>query len=111
MIDAGKRRCRIVIQRFSGEVDVYGDPQYRDDAQWTDVCALWASVSPVSGKIFYAAQQAQAEVSHSVCVRYRAGLTTSMRVKYGDRIFRIVSILDPEERHEELRLMCWELVD
>lgn len=111
MIDAGKRRSRVVFQRFSGAVDSFGDPQYRDDKQWEDVCTLWAAVSPVSGKTFYAAQQAQTEVSHSISVRYRAGLHTSMRIRLGVRIFRIVSILDPEERHEELKIMCWELVE
>ncbi len=110
MDDAGKLRHRITFQQFSGERDVYGEPIVRDENEWEDVCTVWASIGPVSGKTFYAAMQVQAEVTHRVGVRYRAGLTTAMRIKYGSRIFKVVSILDSGERHEELALMCFELV-
>lgn len=110
LIDPGKMRHRITFQSFSNAVDDYGDPQYGDDSQWTDVATVWAAIDPVSGKEFYAAQQSQSEVTHKVRCRYRAGLATAMRIKYGSRLFRILSIIDWEERHESLLIMCKELV-
>lgn len=110
MIDPGKMRHRVTFQSFTGAVDSFGDPQQDDDSQWKDAATLWAAIDPVSGKEFYAAQQSQSEVSHKVRCRYQTGLTTAMRIKYGSRKFKILSIIDWEERHESLLIMCKELV-
>ena len=110
MIDPGKMRHRITFQTFTGEQDAYGDPLQADDSNWKDTATLWAAIDPISGREFYAAEQSQSEVSHKVRCRYRSSLTTAMRIKYGKRIFQIISIIDWEERHESLLIMCKELV-
>lgn len=110
MIDPGKMRHRITFQHFVGESDAFGDPLLADDSQWEDVATVWAAIDPLSGREFYAAEQSQSEVSHKVRCRYRAGITTAMRIKYGERIFSILSVIDWEERHESLLIMCKELV-
>lgn len=110
MTDPGKRRHRVTFQRFTGARDGYGDPLLSEDENWTDATALWAAVKPLSGREFYAAEQSQSEVTHKIDCRYRAGLTTDMRVCLGSRRFRIISIIDWEERHESLLIMCKELV-
>ena len=110
MIDPGKMRHCVTFQSFIGAVDSFGDPLSSDDTQWADVATVWAAIDPVSGKEFYAVQQSQSEVTHKVRCRYCPGLTTAMRIKYGGRLFRIISILDWEERHESLLIMCKELV-
>ena len=110
MIDPGKMRHRVTFQSFAGAVDSFGDPLQGDDSQWEDVATLWAAIDPVSGKEFYAAQQSQSTVSHKVRCRYQSGLTTAMRIKYGRRLFKILSIIDWEERHESLLIMCQEAV-
>lgn len=110
MIDPGKMRHRITFQQFSGEVDGYGDPLQSDDASWEVVATVWAAIDPISGREFYAAEQSQSEVSHKVRCRYLAGLDTAMRIVKGPRKFKIISIIDWEERHESLLIMCKELV-
>ncbi|MFU9078112.1 head-tail adaptor protein, partial [Proteus sp. LHD240705] len=35
----------------------------------------------------------------------------SMRIVWGKRLFNIISIIDPDERHRELQLMCKEGVN
>lgn len=110
MIDPGKMRHRVTFQRFSGTQDGFGDPLQADDANWTDAATLWAAIDPISGREFYAAEQSQSEVSHKVRCRYRAGLDTAMRIVCGSRRFKIISIIDWEERHESLLIMCKELV-
>lgn len=111
MIDAGKMRHRIVFQRFDGERDDYGDPLQTEADNWSDVATVWAAIDPVSGREFYAAEQSQSEVTHKVRCRYRAGLDTAMRIVCGTRLFEIESIIDWEERHESLLIMCKELVE
>lgn len=111
MIDPGKMRHRITFQSFVGDGDSYGDPPLYDDSQWEDAATLWAAIDPVSGKEFYAVEQSQSEVTHKIRCRYRAGLTTAMRIKFGAmRRFKIISIINWEERGESLLIMCKELV-
>lgn len=110
MVDVGKLRHRIAFQRFCGEQDDFGDPLQADDANWVHVATVWAAVNPISGREFYAAEQSQSEVSHKISCRYRTGLDTAMRITCGSRRFKIISIIDWEERHESLLIMCKELV-
>ena len=110
MIDPGKMRHRITFQRFSGALDDFGDPLQADAANWTDVATMWAAIDPISGREFYAAVQSQSEVSHKIRCRYRTGLDTAMRITYGKRRFKIISLIDWEERHESLLLMCKEVL-
>ena len=110
MIDPGKMRHRITFQRFSGALDDFGDPLQADAANWTDVATMWAAIDPISGREFYAAEQSQSEVSHKIRCRYRTVLDTAMRITYGKRRFKIISLIDWEERHESLLLMCKEVL-
>lgn len=110
MKDAGALRHRITFERFDGTIDQFGDPKVRDDTNWDAVCAVWAAIDPVSGKEFYAAQQSQSQVTHKITIRYRSGLNTAMRIKFGTRKFHIVSIIDWEERHERMLIMATEMV-
>ena len=110
MIDPGKMRHRITFQQFSGTLDDFGDPLQADDDNWADVATTWAAIDPISGREFYAAEQSQSEVSHKIRCRYRTGLDTAMRITYGKRRFKIISLIDWEERHESLLLMCKEVL-
>jgi len=102
---AGSLRHRVTIQHLTitqgsaGEV-IEG---------WSDVATVYAAVEPLSGREYWQAQQLAAETSIRVRIRYRTGLDTTMRVIYGTRTLEILSIVDPEERHAELQLMCREL--
>lgn len=105
-MDPGKMRHRITFQMPGGGVDEHGDPA----DVWEDVTTVWAAIDPISGREFYAAEQSQSEVSHKVRIRFRAGLTTAMQIKFGQRAFRIISIINWAERGEGLLIMCKELV-
>lgn len=110
MIDAGKLRQRITFQKFDGQRDDYGDPLDAEDEHWSGVVTTWAAIDPISGREFYSAGQSQSEVTHKVRLRYRPGITTALRIFWKGRKFKILSIIDWEERHESLMLMCKELV-
>ena len=69
----------------------------------------WAQITPVSGRE-YLTQMLENTVSHKIYCRYRAGLSPKMRILFGKRIFRIISILNWEERNVGLTIMCEELV-
>jgi SPP1 family predicted phage head-tail adaptor len=73
---------------------------------WTTVATVWAAVSDISGKEYFQAGALQSEVTTRIKIRYRTGITTSMRVLYGSRVFQILSVIDKDERHYVIELMC-----
>lgn len=101
----GALRHRVTIQQRSTARDSYGQPV--DD--WPDVATVRAAVEPLNGRELMAAQQINSEITLRVTIRFRPGITSAMRIKYGSRTFDILAPLDQEERHIELWLMCKEL--
>jgi len=106
-MNPGKLGHRVTLQEYKEVVDQYGTPI---DQGWQDVATVWASVEPIRGREYVLLQNTQSELTTRIRIRYRAGITPAMRVLYGTRGFDIQSVIDPEERHIELQLMCIERV-
>lgn len=106
-MDAGLLRHRITMQEHK-EIgrDQYNNPK----SEWVDICRVWASIEPISGREYWASAQTQSEVTHRIRIRYRRGIKPTMRIIYQGRIFEIETIIDYQERHEYLQLMCKEVV-
>lgn len=104
-MNAGKLRHRITFQRPTEKKDRLGG--YQDD--WINWVTVWAQISPVSGKEYLSQVQAHV-VTHKIYCRYRHGISPRLRIRFGDRAFRILSVLNWEERNEGLTIMCEELV-
>lgn len=75
---------------------------------WTDVATVWANIKPSSGRELIAAGAINAEVTHTIVIRYRPGITAAMRALYGSRIFDIAAVIEPETAHVSLELLCNE---
>lgn len=103
---AGQLRQRVTIQEKSVTRNSYGE----EVITWSDVATVWASVEPLSGREFLDAQRAGAEVTTRIRIRYRSGIAPEMRVTYGDHVYDIKAVIDVEERHREIQLMCREVV-
>jgi SPP1 family predicted phage head-tail adaptor len=103
-MDAGRLDKRVKIQAQTTTRNAIGEPV----KTWTDVATVWAAIEPFQGREFWAQQQIQSELTHRVRIRFRAGVTAAHRVLYGSRVFAIRSVLSPQERREELQLMCVE---
>lgn len=69
-----------------------------------------ASVEPLEGNELLRAEQFESTLTHRVRTRYYAGVRPHWRIQYGSRVFDIKHVIDPEERHRELEMMCQELV-
>lgn len=110
MTDPKLYNRHITIQRYNGATDEYGDVRTDIASNWVDVRSVWASIDPISGKEFYAAEQSQSKVTHKIRCRYFSGAKTEQRIKYKGRIFQIVSVINWGERSEDLMFMCEELV-
>lgn len=102
----GELRHRITIQENISAKDSFG----ADTPNWTDVATVWASIEPLSGKEFFAAQQINAEINTKIIMRYRTGIKPEMRATFKDRVFDILSVINDNERNISLVLMAKEVV-
>lgn len=109
MLNAGDLRTRGVLQQRSNASDSQGG----QIVTWIDVATLWAQVVATQGMEGFTADQQRPLVMYDVTIRYRPGVTgsaygadPSMRFVTGPRVFDIRSVIDTDERHEELVLGC-----
>ena len=103
----GKLRRRITIERVTETQDTDGAVL----ETWSTYATVQASIEPISGREYFAAQSTQADVTHRIGIRYLSGIVPKMRVNYNSRIFDILSVINVDERSRELQLMCRESID
>lgn len=107
---AGNLRHRVTIQQLvagSPNQNAGGEPE----EAWSDVATVYGAIRPLKGREFLSAQQTSSEVTGVIDMRYRAGITSKMRCMFGERLFDIVSVVDPDERHIRLELSVRELAN
>ncbi len=113
---AGDLRHRVTLLHLFSDKDEDGLPI----EEWKPLAKVWGAVEPLQGREFWQAKAVQAESTVRVRIRYVKGwqdsagnlvpVSTKLRVQYGDRVLGIESVIDPEERHIELQLLCKEVV-
>ncbi|MMZ49680.1 Phage head-tail joining protein [compost metagenome] len=96
---------RVTIQRFKKTKDKEGIPT----EAWIDVATVWAAVEPLRGREYFAAAAVNQERTVRFRMRYRPNITAEMRLLYERRVFDIKSVIDVNEAHRELHLMCEEV--
>lgn len=101
---AGDLRKRIIIEQPTVAADSVGEMV----PTWSTLAVLWASIEALTGSERLQDAQINATADVKISVRYRAGITTAMRIKYGTRQFEIVSVQNVEERNRELAMLCVE---
>jgi len=75
---------------------------------WNDEDTVWGNYRPLRGKEYFAAMQTQSEVTGTWTIRYRRGLTAAKQLKYDNRIFEIVAVIDIDEQHRFLEIVTKE---
>lgn len=109
--EIGRLRHQVRLQRFvPTDRSSTGAPV----GDWEDVATLFAAVTPGSGKELFAAAQIYPEANTQISIRYMPGIDASMRVLWNDPIthedrqFDIQQVLDLNEAHVEIALVCIE---
>lgn len=107
-MEAGRLRHRVTIQSKSVSRNTFGE----EEITWEDVATVWGSVEPLRGREFMEGRQIQAEITHRIRVRYYPdGIEPEYRVVYDSRYFDVMAVIEVEERHREMHLMCREIDD
>lgn len=102
----GRLKDRVRLERISETLAASGQPAN----EWVLVTTAWAGIEPISGRERIAGDQVMSDLTHRVMMRYRAGVTPKMRLVNGARVLEIVSVIDTNNRHEQLELLCTERV-
>ncbi|MCW7542012.1 phage head closure protein [Aquabacterium sp. A7-Y] len=99
---AGELDQRITLQRRGTVKDGYG----QEVVAWEDEAAVWAKAEPLQGREFFAAAQAQSEVTVRFTIRYRPGVVPTLRVLWRGQPHGISSVIDVKGKRQWLQLMC-----
>lgn len=99
-------RHRITIQKKFFTKDPEGLPI----EEWRDVVTVWAEILPLRGREFFEAAAVNKERTIKVRIRFRKGLDGDLRALYKDRILHIYSMIDVQEKHKMIEMMCEEVV-
>ena len=70
--------------------------------------AVWANVSPMTGREYEESQKIRAETTYKVKTRFFKNITSDMKFMYNQRIFEIVSVLNVGEMNTELDIVAIE---
>lgn len=100
----GELRRQVQIQQRNSTQDSFGQRVQT----WATVATTWADIQPLSGRELETAQAVRSEVTHTVVIRYRPGVTAAMRVVYQGRYFNVLSVIDVDTRHKVMQLLCSE---
>lgn len=101
----GEMRQRIILQDASESSDGMGG---LGESTWSDFKILWAKIEPYSAKEAYEKHELKHRVTHKVTIRYLDGVTSDMRVKFGERYLQIKGIRTVDERKRFIELACEE---
>lgn len=107
MVDIGKLNRRIDVLEYQTDRDEYGGELY----EWVVVGRVWASIEPKTGSEFFDNQQIKTSQNVIITMRFYAGITVKHRVRYEDKLYEIVAVIDKGTRHEQTILQCKEVID
>jgi SPP1 family predicted phage head-tail adaptor len=66
---------------------------------------------PVRGAEYWQAQKIRAELQYKIYVRYKDWIVPTMRIKYGNKIFMITSLINVDTDNHFLEIYATEYVD
>jgi SPP1 family predicted phage head-tail adaptor len=69
---------------------------------------VWATIWPTSANEMVAANATSMVVTHKIRIRFRTAIKPSWRIKYGDKFYSIVSIINPNMANRWLDIMAKE---
>lgn len=98
-------RNKITIQQQTNSQDSSGQLI----PMWSNFVTVWASVEPISGREFFAADRLNSQITTRIRIRYLSGIIPAMRCVFGTHIYEIQSVIDIEVRHKEIELMCSDI--
>ncbi len=92
-LDAGRLNQRLTLEQPVKTPDLSGGI----DVSWIEAASVWALLEPIGAAMRNLAQQSTETVTHRITIRIRSDLKSGWRFRKDGRIFRIITIRDPDE--------------
>jgi SPP1 family predicted phage head-tail adaptor len=107
-VESGRYRQPAELQKRQMGKNSYGETT----EDWLTVANIRCSVQPINGREFFDKEAVNSKITHRIRLRHSKSLqiTPDMRLIYMSRVFTITSVIDYQEQHNEIQLMCEELV-
>lgn len=104
---AGELKKLITIEQQSNVSDGMGGAT----TTWTAYASnVFASIWTVSAKEIINKTQESLNITHRIRIRYKSGITNSMRIKYGSMYYNIVSIINVGMENKMIEILANEAV-
>ena len=102
MIQAGKLDRRIIIEEKTAEQDASGHESYT----WSTFYDTWAEVKPLGALERFNAEGKHAVETKAFIVRYKEGVSPTMRVSFENTYWQITGVEEYGRRLEGLRIVA-----
>lgn len=79
-------------------------------ATWATAATVWAAIEPTSAFENVRSMQPSMTITHTITIRYRSVIRPNWRIKFGDRCFKMISIINPSTANGQLDITCQEVV-
>lgn len=103
-MDIGRTNKRITFCRYEEKENALSQLEQ----VLVEVKTVWASVEPTRGREYQEAQRIRPELTYKITTRYHKEITPDMFIKWKERHFKIVSVINVKERNEVLEIICTE---
>lgn len=104
---SGNLKHKITIQSSTNTQNEFGEVEQG----FSDYATVYASITPISGKEYFASRSVNAEISHKIECRYISGVLPSMQIVYQSRVFSIESVINIREANKTLQIMAVEVIN
>ena len=98
----GDLRHRIAFKTPVATLDEGGG----QSIDWQDGPGVWARIVSLGGAEVVRASEIVPRGTYRLTIRYRSDVSPAMRIAFGDKLFEIDAIYDPEGKAEMLFVDC-----
>ena len=103
---AGGLRNLVSIEKEEHTSNEYGEAL----STWIEVKKAWAGIYPARGTEKWQSAERHAKATHEIAIRFVPGITPKHRVRFRQRVFNIISVLNAGERNKQLKIIAEEIV-
>ncbi|MFZ9501090.1 MAG: phage head closure protein [Beijerinckiaceae bacterium] len=101
----GQLNTRLALEEPVVAIDSIGGAT----VSWSLKAQVWGAVRPLGAREIVAGERRQSEITHLIVLRWRAQVSPGMRLRDGERVFEIVSAVDPQGERSRLVCRCREI--
>ena len=106
-MQAGLLNRRVELQQATESRSPTGDVV----RTWTTIVTRWAQILPLRGQEKFTASQMEAQTNVKIRIRYYSGIDQTWRIKKGDTIYNIKSVINIGDRNYAQEIEVMEVIE